>query len=324
MLPGAMDLGHAIRDAMADNTSAPYPLVVFSHGYSSWASYYAYMPEHWASYGFVVIAPNHIEGQDAEISFADHWITAIKRPQDIHRTLDYAETLTGPGGDMAGLIDMEQVAAAGHSTGGYTVLAAAGARYDWQSFNQRCEAAAAAGDPNAWICIQFPAGHKADMAALAGFDPMTEGLWPSMGDERVDAIIPMAGDSYIFDQAGLAAITIPVMAMGGTSDTGTPFDWGAKPTYDYASSSQKVLVALKEAEHVIFATNCTDSPWLVEMGFPGMCMDPVWDMDRGHDLINHFTTAFLLDLLKGDTEAAAALAPDQVAFPGITYEAQGF
>jgi hypothetical protein len=54
------------------------------------------------------------------------------------------------------------------------------------------------------------------------------------------------------------------------------------------------------------------------------CSDSVWDMDRAHDLINHFTTAFLLATLKDDAEAAAALAPDAVSFPGITYEAQGF
>ena len=47
-------------------------------------------------------------------------------------------------------------------------------------------------------------------------------------------------------------------------------------------------------------------------------------MDRAHDLINHLTTAFLLDVLKGDKEAHKALAPDVVNFPGITYEAQGF
>ncbi len=39
---------------------------------------------------------------------------------------------------------------------------------------------------------------------------------------------------------------------------------------------------------------------------------PVWDMDRAHDLINHFATAFLLAELKGDAEAAKALAPENV------------
>jgi hypothetical protein len=50
----------------------------------------------------------------------------------------------------------------------------------------------------------------------------------------------------------------------------------------------------------------------------------VWDIDRAHDLVNHFVIAFLLAELKGDAEAAAALAPDVVSFPGIAYEAQGF
>jgi len=55
-----------------------------------------------------------------------------------------------------------------------------------------------------------------------------------------------------------------------------------------------------------------------------LCADPVWDKDRAHDLLNHLITAFLLVALKDDADAGAALAPDQVVFPGITYEAQGF
>jgi hypothetical protein len=47
--------------------------------------------------------------------------------------------------------------------------------------------------------------------------------------------------------------------------------------------------------------------------------DPVWDMDRAHDLINYYATAFLLDTLKGDQEAHTALLPDAVNFPGIEY-----
>jgi CubicO group peptidase (beta-lactamase class C family) len=42
------------------------------------------------------------------------------------------------------------------------------------------------------------------------------------------------------------------------------------------------------------------------------------------DLINHFATAFLLAELKGDAEAAAALAPENVSFPGIEYQAEGY
>ena len=63
---------------------------------------------------------------------------------------------------------------------------------------------------------------------------------------------------------------------------------------------------------------------MVDFGLFFLCADPVWDMDRAHDLINHFTTAFLLATLKGDGEARAALAPDAVQFPGVQYETTGF
>jgi hypothetical protein len=44
-------------------------------------------------------------------------------------------------------------------------------------------------------------------------------------------------------------------------------------------------------------------------------------MDRAHDLINHFATAFLMAELKGDAEAAAALK--NASFPGVEYRSQG-
>ena len=54
-------LGHALADAPVDAAMAPYPLVVFSHGFSLNPATYSTIPEHYASYGFIVIAPEHIE-----------------------------------------------------------------------------------------------------------------------------------------------------------------------------------------------------------------------------------------------------------------------
>jgi hypothetical protein len=75
---------------------------------------------------------------------------------------------------------------------------------------------------------------------------------------------------------------------------------------------------------MIFGSTCEALPIYAEIGIYQLCSDHVWDMDRAHDLINHFTTAFLLAELYEDTDAAAALAPDTVQFFGVTYEAQGF
>lgn len=162
--------------------------------------------------------------------------------------------------------------------------------------------------------------YEAQIAAHAGFDPVPTGLWPSLGDPRVTVIVPIASDSYLFEKAGLAKITVPMMAIGGTADTGTPYTWGSRPAYDYASSAHKTLVTFVGGEHFIVAS-CESMPWWSATPFyQWVCFDPVWDKDRSIDLVNHFSTAFLLAELKGDAAAAKALAPENVTFPGIQYE----
>jgi hypothetical protein len=94
--------------------------------------------------------------------------------------------------------------------------------------------------------------------------------------------------------------------------------------YEYLGSANKSLVVFEGADHFLFSNDCAAIPWAIESGIFWGCADAVWDMDRAHDLINHFTTAFLLSVLYGDADATAALAPDAVSFPGITYETTGF
>ncbi len=313
--------GEAISNASYDYDNGPYPLVVLSHGFSLGRTGYAWLAEHLASHGFVVVAPQHYELVDETLS--DFWRAAITRPQEIGAVLNYVEAQSVADGAFAGLIDTELVAVIVHSYGGYTSLAMAGARIDIDGMETLCESAEQSGDPNAWLCgMVIP--YVSDMAELAGFDAVPEGLWTSWGDDRVDAVVSMAGDAYFFNEAGLAEITIPVMALGGTADTGTPFAWGTHPTYEYVSSQTKARVAFENAEHMIFGTTCEDLPWFTEIGFEAYCSDPVWDMERAHELINHFVTAFLLTELNQDTDAAGMLAPDVVAFPDVTYDAQGF
>jgi predicted dienelactone hydrolase len=312
--------GHALLAAEFDDSGAPYPLVIFSHGFATNAAWYNSLIEHYASQGFIVIAPEHREQLDPELS--DLWKTSIDRPLDIKRTLDFAERATAAGGEMAGMIDMQKVAVVGHSYGGYTALAMAGAQYDLDAFNARC-AQLRPDDPLTVLCAPL-VPHEGDMAARAGLAAVPQGLWPSFGDPRVKAIITMAGDSYLFDQAGLAKITLPMLAIGGTADTGTPYDWGVRPAYEYASSARKTLVSLEGAEHMI-TTSCDNMPWMLGTDLAAwVCTDPVWDKSHAIDLINHLSTAFLLAELKGDAAAAAALAAENVAFPGIQYETTAY
>ncbi|MCA9839641.1 MAG: hypothetical protein KC422_22215 [Trueperaceae bacterium] len=313
--------GKASANADFNLEAAPYPLIILSPGFSIGRSNYAYLAEHLASYGFVVLAPEHQERFDPEMS--EFWQAAIKRPMDILDVLAYVDLEVQEEGIFESLVDAETVAVIGHSYGGYTALTAAGARFDMTAFQSHCDAAAKANDPNVWLCGLLLENIE-DMAELAGLSALPEDLWPAWADSRIDAIIPMAGDAYLFGQSGLAEIDIPVMAIGGTLDTGTPFSWGTQPTFDHVSSTVKAKVAFENAEHMIFSSTCEALPWYSEIGFYSFCSDPVWDMDRAHDLILHFSTAFLLAELKDDEVAASSLAPESVSFPGIAYEVQGF
>jgi predicted dienelactone hydrolase len=312
--------GRADRNAPFDLSSGPYPLVVLSPGLSVGATAYGWLAEHLGSYGLVVIAAEHAEQLDGELNVL--WQSAVTRPGEILAVLATVDAQVGAGGALEGLVDSETVAVIGHSYGGYTSLAVAGARLDTGSFAAHCETADA-DDPGIWLCDAL-LPHVGDMAELAGLDAVPDGLWPSWSDPRVAAVVSMAGDAYLFGQAGLTEITAPVMAIGGTADDDSPYMWGTYPTFEYVSSPAKVRIALEDAEHMIFTGPCEAIPLLLRFVSSEFCSDRAWNRYDAHDLVKHVTTAFLLAELRRDTDAAAALAPDRVELPGVTYEAQGY
>ncbi len=313
-------LGHALADASPDIAGGPYPLVIFSHGFGAHRHTYAYLTEHLASYGFVVIVPDHLEVWNPEMSELGE--SAFERPLDIQQVIAFAGTLAASDGELAGLVDMNQIGVAGHSYGGYTALTAGGARFDTAAFNARCAEAAPGTEFATVFCpIIMPA--EADLAALVGLDEVPEGYWPSWGDPRVRTVVSLAG-SPLIQEDGLKEVTVPLLAMVGSLDTAGQGAEATEFIYQQVGSATKAQVIFANAEHYIFQWSCADAVGLADLGFFPVCSDSVWEMSRAHDLINHFTTAFLLATLKDDADAAAALSPDAVSFPGITYETQGF
>ena len=312
--------GLAMQDAPYNLAAGPYPLVVLSPGFSIGTSSYSWLAEHLASYGFVVLAVGHREHLDPENEL---WRSAIERPQDILTVFAYVDEQAKSGGALAGLIDTDLVAVIGHSYGGYTSLAAAGAPIDTNAFQSYCESTSGPDDPGAWLCGQLTP-HMADMAMLAGLNSIPDGLWPISSDPRVDAVVSMAGDAFFFGQAGLAKVDVPVMAIGGTNDKDSPYMWSTQPAFEYVSSPKKVKIALEGAEHMIFTGPCEKITWYLKFFSDEFCADPDWDRAYAHNLVEHFTTAFLLSELKQDAAASDALASGVVDFPSVTYDVQGY
>lgn len=316
----ASSTGQTIPDADPDGTAGPYPLVVLSPGFSIGSTAYAWLAEHLASYGFVVLSPDHVETLDPQNQL---WRSAVTRPQDILAVFEYVDDQAAPGGFFAGWVDTDRVAVIGHSYGGYTALAAAGARIDTPSFTGLCQDAANTEEPGAWLC-EMLLPHVADMAALAELDTLPAGLWPAQADPRVDAVVSMAGDAFFFGQPGLAEIDVPLLAIGGTADVDSPYLWSTYPAYAYTSGPRKIRIALQDAEHMIFTGPCQRIPGYLQFFSGEFCADTSWNRIQAQELTKHFTTAFLLAELEQDSAAANALSQDNVNSANVDYEESGY
>jgi predicted dienelactone hydrolase len=242
------------------------------------------------------------------------------RPTDVLRQIAFAETLTAPGGALAGLIDMNRVAVTGHSFGGFTAISAGGARLNFAELKAWCDSKP---DPALMPDSSCNLLNSADkIAALRGLSAPPDGLWEPTSDPRIRAMLLQAPSSGpAFGKTGLAAVTIPTMIIVGSKDAATIPERDAYPMYEGISSSRKMLVVLQHANHYIFVDECV--PALVVLNQYPRCSDAVWDMDRAHDLINHLGTAFFLATLKDDTKAKNALEISAAAFPGVDYRSVG-
>lgn len=105
------------------------PLVLFSHGAQYSKDDYLPLTEFWASHGYVVIQPTHIESRslglprdDARIK--DAWRT---RALDMRQVLDSLAEVERQAPMLRGRIDRRRVLAAGHSFGGHTTAMLIGA-----------------------------------------------------------------------------------------------------------------------------------------------------------------------------------------------------
>ena len=311
--------GHATRGATAYRAAGPYPFVVLSPGFGIGVGSYGWLGEHLASHGFVVVAPDH----DEQLNPGQLWRSSVTRPHDVLEVFDLLDEHTAPGGPFEGLIDTDTVAVIGHSSGGYTALAAAGARLHTGELERACDQVRGTGDPVTLQC-ELLVPHVGDMATLAGLETAPEGLWPPTADPRVDAAVVLAGDAIMFGPTGLAEITIPVMTIGGTADTGSPFVWGTEMAYEHTSSARKAEVSLDGAEHFVFVGPCESVRGVFRVVPNYFCADSGWDRHQAQTAINHHTTAFLLAELHHDTDADAALADRTPIVPGVSYRQHGY
>jgi len=104
-----------------------YPVIVLSHGNGCSQDLYAGFADHWASWGYVVIQPVHMDSRDLGFSMKGKTLEQMNqvvssRRADMSFVLDSLSELEKLAPQLEGKIDSDWLIAAGHSMGAGTVM----------------------------------------------------------------------------------------------------------------------------------------------------------------------------------------------------------
>jgi predicted dienelactone hydrolase len=279
--------GSAARGAPAASTG-PFPLVVLEPGFAVGSSSYAWLAEHVTSHGYVVVTLVHAEDLDPR----DLGEVAVLRPAAVSAVLDGLGKLTISEPRWGRTLDMGRVAVVGHSIGGFSALALAGARIDSAAFEQRCEGAVDSGEVGEWLCDSL-VPQLGEMANALGLEDVPDAGWPDLRDDRVDAVVSFAGDAYLFGAPGLRAIDVPTLAIGGTADADSPFEWTTRLVADNVRTPMSEAVALEGAGHMVFTNPCATTRRVLTLVGSELCFEAGSPREEHHTVIADATLAFL-------------------------------
>jgi predicted dienelactone hydrolase len=263
----------------APTTGSDLPIVVFSHGFGELMDGYAPLAEFWAAHGFAVLQPTHLDSQTLGIAPEDPRTPVIWRfrIEDLTRVLDELDLIEASVPSLAGRLNHDRIAVAGHSWGATTASALVGARIVDE-------------DGNVGKDMSDPRVVAGVLIAVAG----------AGGDD----LTAFAAEHFSFMNPNFAQMTTAALVVAGDEDksplsTRGPDWWTDAFTLSPASKS---LLTLFGAEHTMggiagYSTHETTD----------------WSLER-IALIQQVTTAYLHSALNLQDETwsqvRAALAND--------------
>lgn len=238
--PAVMRLGawsHTVA-AGAPVAGTHLPLIVMSHGNGGFFGSHADTAQALAEAGFVVAALTHpgdnYKDQSRATAMAD-------RPAALSALIGWMLDAS----PLKTSVDPNKVGAFGFSSGGFTVLAAAGGQPDLSKVPAHCEA-----HPANYDC-KLTASRPVPMGAL---------LAPWVHDDRIKAVVSAAPAlGFTFGKSGLKGIKAPVQLWKAADDEILPGD-------EYAEAVHRALArphdyrVVAGARHFDFLTPCGAKP----------------------------------------------------------------
>jgi predicted dienelactone hydrolase len=281
---GGSTAGLVAVDAPPDTTGAPYPLLVFSHGYLGTGLAAVFLTEALAAKGWIVAAPDHndqdsavrIRGGAQKFNRREAWQHAEtiassgpeQRGKYLYRLDEMAAALQAALADpvVGPLVDRRRIAVGGHSFGGYTALG---------------------------LC----------------------GTIPERRDERIKGVVLFStgAGGYLFTEEELARVKVPAICFMGEKEKdqkrGTQTMEALTRKIYRQLSTPKFLAVVKGATHFSFNHRFTNT-W----GARRLSGTP----DQ-FEVIRRYSMAFLQKYVAGRDEHGVLLTQD----PGLAgYECQ--
>ncbi|KAF3884147.1 MULTISPECIES: alpha/beta hydrolase [Nostocales] len=237
-----------LTDIYLPNAQGRVPVIVVSHGLGSDSSNFAYVATYLASYGFAVVVPNHpgsdtkqlrslLNGKTNEVAPPDEF---QNRPLDIKYVLDQLEDRNKFDSRYKGRLNLQQVGVFGHSFGGYTALALAGAKINFEQLAKDCRENAIKDTWNLSLLLQCNA-LEARGSERKVYD---------FRDKRVKAVMAVNPiTSSIFGETGLSQIQTPVLIAASSDDTIAPALYEQILPFSWIDNSQKYLAVISKTSH---------------------------------------------------------------------------
>lgn len=270
----------AFLDA-APYVPGPAPVLIFSHGNSSFAEQSYFMTEYFASHGWIVVAPDHTGNTVRDTEGAISFESGAFRPQDITATLDFIFGL--PQDHLFAGAFSADVVLTGHSFGGYTTLANAGASFDVDNAVAFCS------EPGAPSACQ-----------ILSSDEIIEKLREGFHDDRVKVAIPQTPGGFLLYQDGIGDIEIPTLLMTAARDATLPDSEEGAPIWA-ALGPRSMRMDMLNAGHFSYSNMCVVLGFVPEVQNDG-CNDTFIEPELGFQIMNAYAMAFSRFHLFGDQE----------------------
>jgi predicted dienelactone hydrolase len=272
--------GRGAWEAPLRSAPSRMPLVLLSHGSGGDGPNLAWLAEGLAAQGSIAAAVDHPGDRFGDTS-PEGRFAVWRRAPDLTLALTglLADRMLGP------RIDRRRIAAAGHSSGGLTVLLLAGARLRPADFVAACLTPSAGPDCAFIAELDVPAIRDLGEAGSA------------YRDRRIRAVVALAPVlALAATTSSLRAVNIPVEIIASPSDTLVPF---AQNAARYARDIPRAqLTTVPGTGHFVFMPVCTFPGRLVAAA---VCVDDAAAPDRAavHAETTAAVTSFLADVFGG-------------------------